>query len=87
MKVVKLAREAGYERIFSNLPTLAHLGKEEYVTGRVWMDPTDSRMELRLKVQGAYRWLPYAFALKRKLRHLVKRDRDHHHGWKLKEVQ
>ena len=74
MKVVKLACEAGYERVFTNLPTLANLEKEEYVTGRVWGNPTDSCLEFRLKVQGAYRWLPYAFILKHKLRHLVGRD-------------
>jgi hypothetical protein len=83
---VELARQVGYERIFSNLPTLAHVEQGEVVTGRVWINPTDSPLELRLKVQGAYRWLPYAFALKHKLHHLLKVDNNHPPGWKHKEI-
>jgi peptidoglycan/xylan/chitin deacetylase (PgdA/CDA1 family) len=67
---VKLARQAGYERVFSILPTLA---TSEYVTGRVPVDPTDWIIEFKLKMRGSYRWLPKAFTLKRKLRHFFVR--------------
>jgi peptidoglycan/xylan/chitin deacetylase (PgdA/CDA1 family) len=60
---VEIARQAGYKRVFSILPTLA---ASEYVTGRVSVDPTDWIMEFRLKIRGSYRWLPKAFSLKRK---------------------
>jgi hypothetical protein len=34
--------------------------------------PNDWDIEFRLKVKGAYRWLPIAYELKRNLRSLVK---------------
>jgi len=61
------AKEAGYERIFTTLPRLALLNPAEFVTPRVRVDPTDWELEFRLKLLGAYRWLPIAFAVKRRL--------------------
>lgn len=66
-KLVELCREAGYERVFTVLPVLALSDPQEFVTGRVSVEPTDWPLEFRLKLLGAYRWQPYAFALKRKL--------------------
>lgn len=65
--LVELCRRAGYERVFTTLPTMAFRDREEFVTGRVKVDPTDWRLEFRLKILGAYQWLPYAFTLKRRL--------------------
>lgn len=64
---VTMAREAGYERVFSILPSLAFLRSDEYETGRVRVDPDDWMLEFRLKICGAYRWLPMAFAAKKAL--------------------
>jgi peptidoglycan/xylan/chitin deacetylase (PgdA/CDA1 family) len=64
---VTMAREAGYERVFSILPSLAFSRSDEYVTGRVRVDPDDWMLEFRLKICGAYRWLPLAFAAKKAL--------------------
>jgi peptidoglycan/xylan/chitin deacetylase (PgdA/CDA1 family) len=65
---VKMAKEAGYERVFSILPErLTSNDKGKFVTGRVKVDPTDWPLEYRLKINGAYRWLPKAFLVKRKL--------------------
>jgi peptidoglycan/xylan/chitin deacetylase (PgdA/CDA1 family) len=61
---VELARQAGYKRVFSILPTLT---SNDYVTGRIRVDPTDWRIEFKLKLLGSYRWLPAAFSLKRKI--------------------
>lgn len=59
-----VCREAGYRRIFTTLPLFA-LGKpDEFIVGRVRVDPTDWPLEFRLKLAGAYRWLPMAFRLK-----------------------
>jgi len=66
-ELVRWCREAGYERVFTILPVLAFTGSQEFVAGRVWVEPTDWPLEFRLKLLGAYRWLPSAFALKRKL--------------------
>lgn|SRR5208283_2245722 len=65
--LVRTCREAGYERIFTTLPYLAFEQPDEFVVGRVRVDPTDSPIEFRLKLSGAYRWLPLAFSLKRRL--------------------
>jgi peptidoglycan/xylan/chitin deacetylase (PgdA/CDA1 family) len=67
--LVGLCRETGYRRIFTTLPSFAFLGKSnEFTVGRIRVDPTDWPIEFRLKLAGAYNWLPVAFALKRKLR-------------------
>jgi peptidoglycan/xylan/chitin deacetylase (PgdA/CDA1 family) len=66
-KMVEWCREAGYERIFTTLPHLAFSNPQEFVTGRVPVEPDDRLLEFNLKLFGAYRWLPWAFSLKRKL--------------------
>lgn len=67
-KTLEMCREARYDRVFTALPTLAVTEPAEFVTGRVRTEPTDWPIEFRLKLVGAYRWLPQAFALKRKMR-------------------
>ena len=69
---VGLCREAGYSRVYSNLPKLALASPDEYVTGRVWVEPSDWDIEFLLKLFGEYRWLPYAFSLKRSIRSLLR---------------
>lgn len=64
-RLVEWCREAGYERVFTIQPTLALSDPHEFVTGRMWAEPTDWPLEFRLKLLGAYRWLPWAVALKR----------------------
>jgi peptidoglycan/xylan/chitin deacetylase (PgdA/CDA1 family) len=66
--LVELCREAGYERVFSVLPVAAFTEPDEFVTGRIAVNPTDWELEFRLKILGAYQWLPKVIALKRKLR-------------------
>jgi peptidoglycan/xylan/chitin deacetylase (PgdA/CDA1 family) len=66
-KLVEICHEAGYQRVFSTLPHFAFKESKEFVTGRVRVDPTDWPLEFRLKLAGAYRWLPWAFELKRKV--------------------
>jgi peptidoglycan/xylan/chitin deacetylase (PgdA/CDA1 family) len=65
-RVVESCREAGYDRVFTALPVLAFTQSDEFVTGRVGVTPNDWPLEFRLKILGAYRWLPFAFSLKRK---------------------
>jgi peptidoglycan/xylan/chitin deacetylase (PgdA/CDA1 family) len=59
--------EAGYQRVFTCDPTLAFRAPDEFVTGRVAVEPTDWPLEFHLKLMGAYRWLPAAFALKSRI--------------------
>jgi len=62
---IPLCREAGYRRVFTCVPELAN--PAEFVFGRIRVDPTDWPLEFHLKLMGAYRWLPMAIALKRRL--------------------
>ena len=64
---VELAKQAGYQKVFSILPTLACRYADEYVKGRVKVSPDDWPLEFRCKLCGAYRWLPLAYSLKRKI--------------------
>lgn len=65
--VVAGCREAGYERVFTALPVFAFSQPGEFLTGRVGAAPTDWPIEFRLKLAGAFRWLPYAYSLKRRI--------------------
>jgi len=66
-ELVGNCRAAGYERVFTTLPFPAFSDPDEFVTGRVCVEPSDWQIEFLLKIHGAYRWLPLAFSLKRKL--------------------
>jgi len=57
--------EAGYRRVFTMLPQIARSNTTKFVVGRVRADPTDWPLEFRLKLLGAYQWLPVVFAAKR----------------------
>lgn len=62
------ARETGYRRVFTSEPSLAFREPDEFVTGRVGVDPDDWPLEFRLKIAGAYRWAGYLQARKRSRR-------------------
>lgn len=66
-EALKWCAQAGYERVFTCDPTLAFRAPAEFVTGRVAVEPTDGPLEFHLKLMGAYRWLPAAFALKSRI--------------------
>jgi len=67
-KLVDQAKQVGYTRVFSILPGPAFVGNDEYITGRIRVDPTDWPIEFRMKVLGAYSWLPRAYESKRLMR-------------------
>jgi len=66
-ELVGWCREAGYERVFTSVPTGAFKCPDEYVTGRIKAEPTDWPIESYLKLLGCYRWIPYAVSLKQML--------------------
>jgi peptidoglycan/xylan/chitin deacetylase (PgdA/CDA1 family) len=66
-QLVQICREAGYEYVFTTLPGFAFSGSDEFAVGRIRVDPTDWPLEFRLKLAGAYRWLPLAFSVKREI--------------------
>ncbi len=71
--LIEWCREYGYERVFTTLPALAFADPAEFATGRVPVEPSDWPIEFRLKLSGAYRWMPAAFSLKRRLRAALQR--------------
>jgi peptidoglycan/xylan/chitin deacetylase (PgdA/CDA1 family) len=75
--VLKLCREAGYDRVFTGLPVFAFESPKEFLTGRAVVGLTDWPIEFRLKAAGAYRWLPWAYSLKRRLKSALRGQRSH----------
>jgi len=77
-QLVEWCRDAGYERVFTTLPVIASSEPEEFAVGRVSVEPTDWSLEFRLKVLGAYRWLPLAYKMKRAIfsAQVARKDRD-----------
>lgn len=69
-EVVSLARKAGYEYVFTNVPVFNASSHEGYVIGRIHVSPEDWRLEFKLKALGAYQWLALAIAIKRRLMRL-----------------
>jgi len=65
--IINWAREAGYKLAFNIEPIPAFMNKDEYSIGRIEVSPADWRLEYLLKLSGAYRWLIYAYKLKKRL--------------------
>lgn len=66
-KHTDLFRKAGYQRVFLNIPTFPASRTDLYILGRTSVEPSDWSIEYRLKLLGAYQWLPLAISLKKKL--------------------
>jgi len=65
--IVEWAKKAGYERVFSGLPDPPFSDKFGLLTGRISVTPYDWPLEFRLKLMGAYKWLPIAVSVKSKI--------------------
>ncbi len=68
---VDLAIQAGYKQSYSIIPELIYPDSDVFLRGRVRVDPSDWHIEFRLKLLGAYRWLPIAFAIKKTFRNII----------------
>jgi peptidoglycan/xylan/chitin deacetylase (PgdA/CDA1 family) len=64
-ELVEICKEVGYARVFTTLPESTLMTEDAFVVGRVRVDPPDWPVEFRLKIAGAYRWLPAVFSWKR----------------------
>ena len=65
---LRLASEAGYQFCFDSTPGTVFSEMRGGLIGRVTVQPTDWKLEFRLKISGAYRWVRWASACKRRLR-------------------
>jgi peptidoglycan/xylan/chitin deacetylase (PgdA/CDA1 family) len=66
--LVRQCRQAGYSRVFTTDPEFVSMSKDNYVIGRVTMDPWEWPVEFYLKISGAYCWQPLARHAVRKMR-------------------
>lgn len=64
---LKLALEEGYTFCFSVAPHMLRSAISEGLIGRISVQPSDWDVEFRLKLLGAYRWLPWASEWKHRL--------------------
>jgi peptidoglycan/xylan/chitin deacetylase (PgdA/CDA1 family) len=63
---IAIAQHAGYQKVFSTMP-ISYENDRDFLIGRVTVDVEDSWFEFRMKLAGAYRWLPLAIKFKKKL--------------------
>jgi peptidoglycan/xylan/chitin deacetylase (PgdA/CDA1 family) len=64
-EVAAMCKKAGYEFVFGIQPKSVDVRANEFVRGRVAVQPEDGRLEFFLKMSGAYSWMPVASSLKR----------------------
>ncbi len=67
-RVVRCCHDAGYERVFTTQHESAPSSKRHYLVGRVKVEPTDWTPEFLVKLWGGYIWLPWAIAVKRRVK-------------------
>lgn len=67
-KLIELSKKVGYKRAFIDIPIFPNTRIGEYLNGRIDVSLDDWTLEYRLKMLGAYQWLPFAVNLKGKLK-------------------
>jgi peptidoglycan/xylan/chitin deacetylase (PgdA/CDA1 family) len=65
--LVEWCYAAGYKQVFTTLPENRFRSAHEVLIGRTAAEPDDWPIEFRLKLLGAYRWLPFAISCKHKI--------------------
>ncbi|MCU7491210.1 MAG: polysaccharide deacetylase family protein [Bacteroidota bacterium] len=65
--LIEHALEAGYKRAFTSSYEVLASELNSSAVGRVRVDPSDSILEFKLKILGAYKWMNYFRPLKEKL--------------------
>ena len=66
-KILKQTKKAGYKKVFVGHNSFYFPKENDFVTGRISISPDDWLLEYQLKFRGAYQWLFWAVAFKRKL--------------------
>lgn len=74
--IVHQCQEAGYQHVFTTEPVLVSAGNEQFVVGRVSVDPWDWALEFYLKISGAYCWQPYAHVFLRRIRGMFSTEKE-----------
>jgi len=66
--LINLVFDCGYSFVYTTQPEIISLPIKRKVFGRISVDPDDFFLEFKLKVTGAYSWLPRAIRLKKKIK-------------------
>jgi peptidoglycan/xylan/chitin deacetylase (PgdA/CDA1 family) len=66
-RILNLCKNAGYRQVFTIENESPYLPLNKFEKGRVGVNPTDWMIDFRLKIFGAYSWMPIASSIKRKL--------------------
>jgi peptidoglycan/xylan/chitin deacetylase (PgdA/CDA1 family) len=66
-ETIELCAKAGYRNVFLAIPVWSSSVQNGIVRGRIDVSLDDWHLEYRLKILGAYQWLPLAIKLKRRL--------------------
>ncbi len=66
-RVAELAEEAGYECLFRGSTRSLKNEDGGFIVERIRVSPSDWDLEFKLKLVGAYHWLPMAIAAKKKI--------------------
>ncbi len=69
--LISLALNCGYNFVYTTQPEIISLPTKKKVFGRISVEPDDSLLEFKLKVAGAYSWLPEAIRLKKKMKNIL----------------
>jgi peptidoglycan/xylan/chitin deacetylase (PgdA/CDA1 family) len=67
-KVISTSLRVGYQNIFTNIPIRR---RSPSIMGRIDVSPTDTLLEFKLKLLGAYDWLAFGIPIKRALIHAL----------------
>lgn len=67
-ELINIAFDCGYSFVYTTKPEIISIPKKKNVFGRVSVNPNDYVLEFKLKVAGAYSWLPIAIGLKKKVK-------------------
>ncbi|MHB9143654.1 MAG: polysaccharide deacetylase family protein, partial [Paludibacter sp.] len=67
--IIVMARKAGYEKVLAGQST--HIDNDSFLSGRIAASPDDWMIEYKLKILGAYNWLPSIIQIKNMFRSRV----------------
>lgn len=71
-ETITLCRMAGYEQVFTIKSESPYMPADAFEKGRIEMGTSDWPIEYKLKILGAYSWMPLAVAIKKKILNFIK---------------
>jgi peptidoglycan/xylan/chitin deacetylase (PgdA/CDA1 family) len=77
-ELIELSKQAGYKKIYIDIPIFPSLVNNSYLNGRIDISLNDWFIEYRLKMLGAYQWLPIAIYIKQYFRFFLSNIKTKH---------